>query len=87
MQIANFCGLAFALFWALLCAFVCFYERPRLERPRLGTPDYIEAKFGKIFGVGGWGSEIGGENWFKGTMFKQLRSHTCLHHVVLRSDA
>ena len=34
-----FCGLAFALFCAHLCAFACFCVRPRLERPRLGTED------------------------------------------------
>ena len=36
---ALFCGLAFVLFCALLCAFACFCERPRLERPCLGTED------------------------------------------------
>ena len=35
----SFAGLEIALFCALLRSFACFCERPRLERPRLGTPE------------------------------------------------
>ena len=47
---APFCALlrsfadlrlrSFALICALLRAFACFCERPRIERPRLGTADF-----------------------------------------------
>ena len=43
------CGLALALFCALLCSFAYFRVRPRLQRPRLGTADTLDY-FGGIFG-------------------------------------
>ena len=43
---ALFCGLALALFCPHLRSFACFCVRPRLERPRLGTADYLFFFFG-----------------------------------------
>ena len=60
--IIKTCGFAFALICALLRSFACFCERPRLERPRMGTaegrPQRADNKFVRARGPQIWNPEV-----------------------------